>query len=273
MGQDVPQPDLILTRTELDGCNEIRLGAGCACYFTSRTPGKESVNEDSLALIGVDSSRGVVALADGFGGQPAGDQASALAARAVASTVREAIKSGAELREAIMDSFERANDAVMALGVGAASTLAVVEIDGERVRAYHAGDSEIITVGQRGKLKQQTVAHSPVGYAYESGVINEAEAMAHDERHLVSNVVGDPEMRIEIGPPLILARRDTLILASDGLTDNLHTGELAELIRKGPLLAAAKNVAAEVKNRMKDPAGDHPSKPDDSTFIIFRRAE
>ena len=79
MGQEDSKADLILARTELEACQGIRVGAGYACYFTARTPGKESANEDSLALVGIDPNRGVIAVADGFGGQPAGDQASELA--------------------------------------------------------------------------------------------------------------------------------------------------------------------------------------------------
>ena len=136
MTQDSFQTDLVVTRTEFDGCREVQLGVGHVCYFTTRAPGKDSANEDSLALVRVDSGRGVLAIADGFGGQPAGDQASELAVKTVASTVQRAALNGQDMRVTVMDSFELANEAVLALGVGAASTLAVVEIDGDVVRAY-----------------------------------------------------------------------------------------------------------------------------------------
>ena len=50
---------------------------------------------------------------------------------------------------------EAANRAVAELGVGAATTLAVVEIQGRSVRTYHVGDSMILAVGQRGKVRFQ----------------------------------------------------------------------------------------------------------------------
>ena len=101
-------------------------------------------------------------------------------------------------------------------------------------------------------------------------MLDEQDAMHHDERHLISNVIGAPEMRIEIGPVIEMAVRDTLLLASDGLADNLHVNEIVESIRKGPLPKAARSLAEEALARMEDPQEGHPSKPDDLTFIVFR---
>jgi serine/threonine protein phosphatase PrpC len=146
----------------------------------------------------------------------------------------------------------------------------VAEIAGATLRTYHVGDSAILVVGQRGKVKLQTVAHSPVGYAVESGLMGEQEAMHHDERHLISNAVGAADMRIEIGSPLRLAARDTVLLATDGLFDNLEIGEIVEGIRVKPLRVVAEGLAQRVAERMRAPSAGEPSKPDDVTFILFR---
>ncbi len=79
-------------------------------------------------------------------------------------------------------------------------------------------------------------------------------------------------MRIEVGSSLPLARRDTLLLASDGLFDNLHFAEIVECVRKGPLDEVANQLAANSRRRMTEPADDQPSKNDDLTFVLFRRA-
>jgi serine/threonine protein phosphatase PrpC len=128
----------------------------------------------------------------------------------------------------------------------------------------------ILVVGQRGKIKLQTVCHSPVGFAVESGYLDEREAMHHEDRHLVSNFVGSPEMRIEIGAPLTMAAWDTLLIASDGLFDNLHIPEIVERIRKGPLDVGVRKIVADATARMKRPANGRPSKPDDLTIVAFR---
>ena len=97
------------------------------------------------------------------------------------------------------------------------TTLAAVEISGVSARPYHIGDSSILITGQKGKLKLNTVAHSPVGFAVEAGLLDVDEALHHAERHLVSNVLGLENMRIELGSPVDLAPRDSLVIASDGL--------------------------------------------------------
>ncbi len=128
----------------------------------------------------------------------------------------------------------------------------------------------ILVMGQRGKIKLQTVSHSPVGFALEAGVIDEAEAMHHEDRHLVSNVLGASDMRIEVGSTLALSSRDTLLLSSDGLFDNLHRDEVVERMRRGPLLEAVRKLSRDSVRRMTRPVEGEPSKPDDLTFVAFR---
>ena len=243
---------------------------GVAAVYTTRCPEKETPNEDAAALIACGPVSGVLAVADGFGGQPAGEQAARLALQSLAEALEQALASGGTLRAGILDGFEKANEAVKDLGVGAATTLVAVEIDDQRARSYHVGDSMALIVGQRGKLKLQTVSHSPIGYAVEAGWLPEDEALHHEDLHIVSNMVGSPEMRIEIGPNLRLRPRDTVLLASDGLFDNLPSQEVADLVRKGPLTDVAAALAAECDRRMRIPDAGQPSKPDDLTFVLFR---
>ena len=128
----------------------------------------------------------------------------------------------------------------------------------------------ILVCGGRGKVKLQTVPHSPVGFALEAGILDEDEAMHHKDRHLVSNVIGMPEMRIEIGSTLKFKPRDTLLLASDGLFDNLHIDEIVDYIRKGPLLKSVGGLIDEAKTRMIKRQAGLPSKPDDLTVLAYR---
>jgi serine/threonine protein phosphatase PrpC len=249
-----------------------RIAGGQVAVFSAPCPGKTTANEDSAALIPFAASAGVLVVADGMGGTRRGGEASALAVRALRDSLSEAARTGAMMRTAILDAIETASRAVIDLGVGAATTLAAVEIQGELVRPYHVGDSMILVVGQRGKVKLQTVSHSPVGFAVEAGVLDPAEALHHEDRHLVSNVLGAPDMRIEVGSTLELAPRDTLLLSSDGLLDNLHGEEIVARLRKGPLASGARRLAEDALRRMTKPEEGAPSKPDDLTFVVFRRA-
>ncbi len=247
------------------------IAGGAAAVFSRRCPDKETPNEDAAAFVACESGSGVLAVADGFGGQPAGEQAARLALESLTESVKQALADGGTLRTGILDGFERANEAINAMGIGAATTMVAVEIDDGSVRPYHVGDSMALIVGQRGKMKMQTVSHSPVGYAVESGMLHENDALHHEDLHIVSNMLGSTEMRIEIGTPVRLRPWDTVLIASDGVFDNVPTLEVTELIRTGPLSKVAKVLAAECDQRMQNPSEGQASKPDDLTFILFRQ--
>jgi serine/threonine protein phosphatase PrpC len=246
-----------------------RVGRGKAVLFSMGCPGLQRRNEDSGAILPINDRRGVLVVADGCGGRPAGESASKIAVRTLASHVSD-VRNGASVRAAILDAIDEANHTIIDLGIGAGTTAAVVEIDGDRIRGYHVGDSRILVVGQRGRVKFQTLSHAPIAYAVESGLLDEREALQHEDRHLVSNVIGDADMRIEIGSWLRLAHRDTLLLATDGVFDNLHPHEVIEAIRAGSLEEAAERLAQTSLKRMNRPATRAPSKPDDLTFILYR---
>jgi serine/threonine protein phosphatase PrpC len=246
------------------------LAGGIAALYTKRSPEKETPNEDAIAIIPTGPESGVLAVADGLGGAPAGQQASSLAIQCLVRTVEEAAREDSAIRSGILNGFESANEEVLALAVGAATTLTVVEFDGRLVRHYHVGDSFCLLTGQRGKIKMQSIPHSPVGYAVESGLLDETDAMHHEERHVISNVIGSTDMRIEVGSAVEVAPRDTLLLASDGLSDNLHMPEIVECIRKGSLDSVTQALSRLARERMEGSDKDEPSKPDDLAFAVFR---
>ncbi len=259
----------VYSEAEMDEVEATSLGCGLAVVSSTRSPAKITPNEDTAALIPVNDRAAVLAVADGLGGVRNGQLAASIAVEALCAALSEAADAD-DLRTPILNGIERANREVQRKGIGSATTLAVIEIRDRVIRPYHVGDSMILVTGQRGKVKLQTVSHSPIGFAVESGFLDEREAMHHEDRHLVSNYVGSQEMRIEIGAPLILAPRDTLLLASDGLFDNLHIPEIVERTRKGPLDTAVRKLVSDATARMKRPANGRPSKPDDLTVVAFR---
>lgn len=265
----------VLAEAEMDNVALFQFAGGTAAAFTTRSPKKETPNEDVAGLLPISETSGVLAVADGLGGHAGGEKASRLALETLQQTLHAGVtlvsESGVDwVRGAILDGIEAANHEVRALGTGAATTMALVEIQDRVIRTYHVGDSVILLTGQRGKLKMQTIAHSPIGYAVEAGLMKEEEAIHHEERHVISNVIGSDQMRIEMGAPVEMARRDTLVLASDGLLDNLLPSEIVEFVRSGPLEVAVRELVDEALRRMNDGDGHGPSKPDDLTVIAYR---
>jgi serine/threonine protein phosphatase PrpC len=254
-----------------DLVDSLAVCGGTAAVYSSRSPEKETPNEDAAGVVQNGNNVGCLIVADGLGGMRSGDTASQTAVQVLIDSVLDAEQTDASLRAAVLDGVESANQAIQQLGVGAATTLAVLTIEGSRVRPFHVGDSMILIVGQRGKIKFRSISHSPVGFAVEAGVIDESEAMHHEERHIVSNVVGCSEMRIDIGPDIDLSPRDTALLGSDGLFDNLHVDEIVECIRKGPLDLGVERAARLARQRMTVSKDGLPHKPDDLTILAFRR--
>lgn len=249
----------------------LRTRCGLFALYSEPAPDKETANEDSAALIPVGRDGAVIAVADGLGGGRGGEQASQTVIVSLKSSLEKAYPGNGSMRAAILDGIEHANAAILERGIGSASTLVAAEIHDNSVRPYHIGDSQILIVGQRGQMKLQTVAHSPTGFAVEAGLLDENDAIHHQDRHFVSNVIGAPDMRIEVGTAVPLAERDTVLLASDGLFDNLQMDEIVDCIRMGPIERAGEKLAHSAQERMGDPQDGLPSHPDDLTFILFRR--
>ncbi len=269
---------------------QAKCGDGHATWATFRSPFKSGVNEDTVATFNLSEKRGVLLVADGLGGHRDGHLASQMIKSRIAKATRHLTKpsrnhllskivpvptevSGTknpELRTIILDEIERTNQRLLRSRTGSATTLALAETNGRRIRTYHIGDSEILIFSQRGRLKFSTVSHSPIGYAVESGLITEEQALFHPDRHLVSNVIGSEQMSVELGTWVTLSPRDTVLLASDGLFDNLMQFEIIEHLRKGKLADGVLELATLARQRMLLPDSDAPSKPDDLSIMAYR---
>jgi serine/threonine protein phosphatase PrpC len=252
---------------------EVSVAGGEAIAYTCRDPYKDSENEDTLAILPYGPGAAVLVVADGAGGLPAGKRASMTAVNTLAESLQVAMDNTMLLRTAILNGIEAANNAVLGLANGSATTMTVITLEGRLVRSYQVGDSEAIVIGQRGVVKLQTTAHSPTGFAVEAGFLDERAALHHKDRHLVSNFIGSSDMRIDVGAAVDLDLRDTILLASDGLMDNVHVDEMIELVRKGPLADAVQNVVGLANQRMQNVKDGQPSKPDVLSLILFRKPE
>ena len=269
-----PTEDMLLLQAasepELALCG---VGGGQAAAYTCRDPGKHTENEDTVAIIPYGPGAAVLVVADGAGGLPAGKRASLTAVTSLAKALQTAMDKTMLLRTAILNGIEAANEAVLGLGNGSATTMTVLTVEGLHARSYQVGDSEAMIVGQRGLVKLQTTAHSPTGFAVEAGFLDQREALHHEERHLVSNFLGTTDMRIDVGAAVKLSPRDTVVVASDGLMDNVHVEEIIECIRKGPLEKAVRCAVDLANRRMLGDEPGEPSKPDDLSLILFRKPD
>jgi serine/threonine protein phosphatase PrpC len=270
---DAPTDMILLDGASEPDCVATEVAGGHAIAYTCRDPYKETDNEDTVAVLPYGPAAAVFVVADGAGGLPAGKRASLTAVNTLAESLQVAMDKTTLLRTAILNGIEAANSAVLELANGSATTMTVITLEGRLARSYQVGDSEAIVVGQRGLVKLQTTAHSPTGFAVEAGFLDQREALHHAERHIVSNFIGTTDMRIDVGAAVELDQNDTVLLASDGLMDNVHVDEIIEFVRKGPLSEAVLSVVAQAEQRMKNARDGEPSKPDDLSLILFRKPD
>ena len=247
------------------------VAGGTVSIVSVRQPEKETPNEDAAAVLSVGDNSAVLILSDGCGGMAGGENASRIAIETILGEIQTALGHGLPLRMAILDGIERANAAIIELKTLPEATLAHAHIEDGDAHTYHDGDSQILQVGGRGKVKMLTTSHSPVGHAVEAGMLDETEAIDHEDRHLVSNVLGAAEMHVEMGSPRKLAERDGLLVASDGLLDNLLMEEIVAGLRMGPMFRVAANLAGLGRQRMETPQDGKPHKPDDLTLLAYSR--
>jgi PPM family protein phosphatase len=252
--------------------SDLEFSHGTISVRSVRGPDKDGPNEDAAAVIPVGEDSLVLAVADGVGGSPGGDDASTTAVETLQRLLGK-VSEGDTLRDVILNAVETANEKLIGAGKRAATTLVVAEITRRQLRCYHVGDSELIVVGQRGRIKQRIIPHSPTGFAVEAGLLDEEEAVQHEQRHVLFNVIGAPNMRVDISSSLNLALRDTVLLTSDGVLDNLYLDEIVAIIRAGPVERAADRLIEAARERMSNSKGTDPSKPDDATIILYRRRQ
>ena len=261
----------------MDGADEpdrrqFDVGGGSLIAYTNRAPDKDTENEDTVAIIPWGPQAVILIVADGAGGLPAGKRASLTVASSLAQSLQVALDKTMLMRTAVLNGIEAANDAVRELANGSATTLTLVTIEGHLARTYQIGDSEAMIVGQRGLIRAHTTPHSPTGFAVEAGFLDERAALYHADRHLVSNFIGTINMTIDVGAEVKLQARDTVVIASDGLTDNVYTDEIVELIRKGPLEEAADALIDKAVQRMATQRRGEPCKPDDLSLLVYRKS-
>lgn len=258
---------IILVDSQADTPEELQLEGGDAVYFSTVSPEKK-FNGDSLCISENKSKSSVLAIADGAGGTPGGDKASGEMLEKIGSILETA--QDPDITSAIWQGIESANELIRSKKTGARSTLSLVQIQGNRIRCYQVGDSRILVVSRQGNLCFRSLMHTEFGLAEAAGIESPSE-VGIDDTGEVLNVMGDEVPQIDCSLSFELKKADTLLICSDGLSDNIEFDQLVSTIKSGSLKEAAQELLSQATTKMKDPK--NPGKPDDLTFILYRRRE
>jgi len=183
---------------------------------------------------------GLFILADGMGGQQAGELASAMAARVAAHHLISGIlrsylfneprdASQLPLSEVLVGAVEAANKAVHDQVPGGGSTLTCALVLGRRAYLAHVGDSRAYLWAD-GHLRQITKDHSLVDRLVELGQISSGEAQTHPQRNVLYRAVGQGEA-LEVDTYVEpLPERYRLLLCSDGLWGMTSEEQLVKIL-------------------------------------------
>ncbi|PSP75038.1 serine/threonine protein phosphatase [Halobacteriales archaeon QS_1_68_20] len=228
------------------------------------------INEDSVATAVFENHHrdvarpvGVFVLADGVGGEAAGDAASFLTTTVVRQRLAELLLGAStdrpgrfdldgvdaathddgsaltedRIRTAIQDAIDAAHAEVQeyardAGGRPATTVVACVYVDG-RLHYGWVGDSRAYLINaEHGEIQQLTEDHAVTNDLLEEGEIDdEVYARVHEQATAITNAVGgspygEPNVDVEFGTAPVFAE-DVLLVTSDGLIDAYpHVGEL-----------------------------------------------
>lgn len=197
-------------------------------------------NEDAFLE---DAARGLYVVADGMGGHPAGDVASEVAIRALDEALAERTLSDDDLMRVLSDALIDAHRKVVEAadvdpgrrGMGTTAVVAHLTPDCRLLTCAHIGDSRAyVKKGQRlVRVTEDHVVGSPRG-------------------RMLSQAIGTSGRVEPEAAEVDLNAGDRVLLCTDGLTDMLADGEIADLLSSDP---SAQRVCDRLIQRALDRGG------------------
>ena len=185
-------------------------------------------NEDTLAVV---PSRGLVVVADGMGGAPKGDVASALA-------VQEVVR-GSAAGEGMVEGVKRANRKIRELsesqpsfeGMGTTVTALRVLPEVGTFEVAHVGDSRAYRLSGE-EFVALTRDHTMVRDLVDAGKLPPEAERGHPMSHILSRAVGTEEVLEVDRVAGQVAPGDRFLLCSDGLVKVMRDEEIEASLRE-----------------------------------------
>lgn len=200
---------------------------------------KRDANEDAVLTASI-GEQYLLVVADGMGGHAAGDVASDIATTKIEEIVANSLPAEETEYEAILaNAISAANKEIHAHAVddpslsGMGTTVVAAIIDGAEATVANVGDSRCYHIDDN--IEQVTVDQSLVQELIEAGEITEAEAKDHPQRNVISQSLGTTD---DVEPDFYTQVIDgTLLLCSDGLTEEVSDSNIAKIVSEEPTLA------------------------------------
>ncbi|MEM1205459.1 MAG: PP2C family serine/threonine-protein phosphatase [Acidobacteriota bacterium] len=210
-------------------------------------------NEDSYAVFvpfpgegNPSHLAGLILVADGMGGERAGDRASQMAAEKLRDWFSTGAylswpehSGGTPLESVLGRAIRRVSNEIFQLGEsdpsirGLGSTVVMGAMTSRRMVLAHVGDSRAYLI-RRGRIELLTSDHSWVQRQVDAGVLSAEAARTHPQRNILTRSLGDslpPEVDLR---SVDVEAGDLFVLCSDGLTGGVSDDRILELALRNP---------------------------------------
>ncbi|MFM9961201.1 MAG: PP2C family protein-serine/threonine phosphatase [Planctomycetaceae bacterium] len=208
-------------------------------------------NEDSFV---VDPRGRFFIVADGMGGQSAGEKASALATEIIPRRLDQTLdfdrSSPEEVLKRLDEAVAFANGEIMALSsldpeyLNMGTTLAFMLVVAGKMYVGGVGDSRVYRL-RGGQLEQITKDHSLTQALLDAGTITAEEAKTHRYKNVLYRYLGTKEGGTGTEAKVLEAQSgDRFMLCSDGVTDGIknNLSQIIPLLQMDDLNAAAADI-------------------------------
>ncbi|MBL8851373.1 MAG: serine/threonine-protein phosphatase [Planctomycetaceae bacterium] len=192
----------------------------------------------------VDPAARFFLVADGMGGQCAGEKASELAVELISQRLAQSIDFDRDDYSRVSDAVDKAvahaNSEIMALGEldpdyhNMGTTITFLLQAGRQLYAGGVGDSRTYLL-RDGQLQQLTKDHSLTQALVDAGTITAQEAANHRYRNVLWRYLGTKEGGAKVEPRAIEPRPgDRFLLCSDGVSDGTNDEQIAAALKSQP---------------------------------------
>lgn len=204
------------------------------------------------------------AVADGCGGEAAGEVASQLAVDVFAEQVEREAQGSRDLPFVLRDAVAHANTTILEYGQkeghdGMGTTFSAVYCRGGQMISIHAGDSRIYRL-RDGAFTQLTEDHTWVQEQVRAGRMTPEQAQTDPRGSVLMKALGAPDFPAPDMDFLDLRPGDTYLLSSDGLHRVVTLAEIADLMGRPPAETVQQLIALSLER----------GAPDNVTVISFR---
>lgn len=184
----------------------------------------KTILADGILL--TEMENGVVAVADGVGGQNAGSVASHFVANKVCS-----------LSDVTVEVFQQINAELMSLSMenaennGMATTLSGIHFSEGQTRLFSIGNTRVYLLQSRKYLKQLTVDDTTLNYLLATGQLTKEEAEGFDRKNEITACFGGGKAELfKIKVSSIDTNSAPLMITSDGIHEYLTVDQMEDMI-------------------------------------------